>query len=55
MAAYVAVLANIFADRPVRAALLYTSGPVMFVLEESALAAHKPSYQLEQQVLSGQA
>lgn len=55
MAAYVAVLSNIFTDRPVRAGLLYTSGPAMFVLEEAALAAHKPSYQLEQQVLSGQA
>lgn len=55
MAAYVAVLANIFTDRPVKAALLYTSGPSMFVLDDMLLAAHHPSVLLEQQVLSDSA
>ncbi len=54
MAAYVAVLSSIFPDRPVRAALLYTAGPSLFTLDADLLAAHKPSFQLEQQVLAAQ-
>jgi ATP-dependent helicase/nuclease subunit A len=42
MAAYAAALAAIFPDRPVEAALLYTSGPVLFALPPDLLAAHKP-------------
>ena len=42
MAAYAAVLRGVFPDRPVRAALLYTSGPTLFVLDDALLAEHKP-------------
>ena len=42
MAAYTSVLAGIFPDRQVRAALLYTSGPALIVLPTDLLAAHKP-------------
>lgn len=52
MAAYTAVLAQMFPDRPVDAALLYTSAPVLFTLDAAMLAPFKPSYQLEQQVLA---
>lgn len=42
MAAYAAALAVIFPDRPVEAALLYTSAPLLIHLPASLLAAHKP-------------
>lgn len=42
MAAYGAVLRQIFPDRPVRAALLYSAGPVLHVLPDELLAAHAP-------------
>ena len=42
MAAYAAALAVIFPDRPVKAALLYTGGPVLFALSPDLLARHKP-------------
>jgi ATP-dependent helicase/nuclease subunit A len=42
MAAYHALLATIFPDRTVSAALLYTAGPMMHVLPEALLALHKP-------------
>jgi ATP-dependent helicase/nuclease subunit A len=42
MAAYVTALEVIFPDRPVEAALLYTSGPVLFRLSRDRLAAHFP-------------
>lgn len=42
MAAYHALLSTIFPDKAVTAALLYTAGPVMHVLPDALLAAHKP-------------
>jgi ATP-dependent helicase/nuclease subunit A len=42
MAAYAAALSVIFPDRSVEAALLYTSGPVLFDLPADLLAGHKP-------------
>jgi ATP-dependent helicase/nuclease subunit A len=42
MAAYHALLATIFPDKLVSAALLYTAGPMMHILPETLLAAHKP-------------
>ena len=42
MSAYHALLAVIFPDKRISAALLYTAGPVMHVLPETLLAAHKP-------------
>jgi ATP-dependent helicase/nuclease subunit A len=44
MAAYAAALETIFPDRPVEAALLYTSGPKLFPLPSELLARHKPSF-----------
>ena len=49
MSAYQAALAVIFPDRPVRAALLYTSGPCLFVLPPALLALHKPGLPPPQQ------
>ncbi|TKD50499.1 double-strand break repair helicase AddA [Sphingomonas baiyangensis] len=43
MAAYAAALAVIFPDRPIEAALLYTSGPVLYALPTGLLAAHAPA------------
>ncbi|WP_425229780.1 double-strand break repair helicase AddA [Sphingomonas sp.] len=42
MAAYAAALRVIFPDKAVEAALLYTGGPVLFVLPDAVLDAHKP-------------
>jgi ATP-dependent helicase/nuclease subunit A len=42
MAAYVAALRTIFPDRPVEAALLYTSGPRLHLLPEALLAPYLP-------------
>ena len=42
MAAYHALLKAIFPDHSVSAALLYTSGPVMHLLSDELIAAHKP-------------
>ncbi len=44
MAAYVAALENIFPDRPVEAALLYTSGPSLFPLPVELMKRHKPGF-----------
>uniref|UniRef100_UPI0035C9D500 PD-(D/E)XK nuclease family protein n=1 Tax=uncultured Sphingomonas sp. TaxID=158754 RepID=UPI0035C9D500 len=44
MAAYVAALAVIFPERPIEAALLYTSGPLLHVLPPALLATHKPGF-----------
>ena len=44
MAAYVAALAVVFPGRTVSAALLYTSGPTLFELEETLLARHKTDF-----------
>ncbi|WP_442677910.1 double-strand break repair helicase AddA [Sphingomonas sp. ASY06-1R] len=52
MAAYAAALATIFPDRPVRAALLYTSGPALIELPPAMLAANKPGYPGSEQLLS---
>jgi ATP-dependent helicase/nuclease subunit A len=52
MAAYAAVLNRIFPDRPVRAALLYTSGPKLIRLSQATLDAHKPGFSDAQQDLS---
>ena len=41
MAAYAAALETVFPDRPVEAALLYTSGPRFFVLPAALLEGHK--------------
>jgi ATP-dependent helicase/nuclease subunit A len=42
MSAYHALLVAIFPDKRFSAALLYTAGPVLHVLPEALLAAHKP-------------
>lgn len=42
MAAYVAALRVIFPGRTVKAALLYTGGPVLFALDDALLDGHKP-------------
>ncbi len=52
MGAYVAVLAGIFPDRAVKAALLYTSGPKLVALSEAVLATHKPSFRAPQEELT---
>ena len=44
MAAYHALLAVIFPGKVVSAALLYTAGPVMYVLPDILLALHKPGF-----------
>ena len=52
MAAYVAVLRGIFPDRAVRAALLYTSGPMLIPLSDTDLEPHKPGYYEQQDNLA---
>jgi ATP-dependent helicase/nuclease subunit A len=42
MAAYCALLQAIYPDRPVRAALLWTDGPRLMALDDTALAPHWP-------------
>jgi ATP-dependent helicase/nuclease subunit A len=51
MAAYAAVLAGIFPNHDVRAALLYTSGPRLIALDADTLKAHKPGYRDQQDKL----
>jgi ATP-dependent helicase/nuclease subunit A len=48
MAAYVAALETIFPDRPIEAALLYSSGPALFVLPPALLAEQKHSFALQE-------
>ena len=55
MAAYAAALTVIFPDRAIEAALLYTAGPVMFVLPADLLQAHKPGYGAGEQSLPREA
>ncbi len=43
MAAYAGVIAQIFPGRRIAGALLYSEGPVVHLLGEAVLAAHKPS------------
>lgn len=52
MAAYVAVLRGIFPDHDVRAALLYTSGPMLIRLSAADLEPHKPGYRGQQDNLA---
>ena len=51
MAAYTALLRQIFPDRPVRAALLYTHGPRLIDLPDALLERHKPDLGWQQEVL----
>ena len=44
MAAYAAVLAQVFPNKAIGASLLYTAGPRLFRLTGAELDAHKPSY-----------
>jgi ATP-dependent helicase/nuclease subunit A len=44
MAAYVAALEAVFPDRPIEAALLYTSGPQLFALPAELIARHKLNF-----------
>ena len=44
MSAYAAVLGDIFPNHVVRAGLLYTSGPVLHILPNDLMEAHKPPY-----------
>jgi ATP-dependent helicase/nuclease subunit A len=52
MAAYVAVLAQIFPERMVSAALLYTEGPVLHRLPQALLDTHKPGLGDSQDMLA---
>ncbi|WP_435368524.1 double-strand break repair helicase AddA [Sphingomonas faeni] len=49
MAAYAEALAVIFPGRSVEAALLYTAGPRLIVLDDETLAANKPHYRPTEQ------
>ncbi len=52
MAAYSAVLAQVFPDRVIAAALLYSEGPVLHLLPAALLEAHKPGYATQQDNLA---
>lgn len=52
MAAYVAALAVIFPDRPVEAALLYTSGPRLITVPAEIIAREKPRFEDAEQSLA---
>jgi ATP-dependent helicase/nuclease subunit A len=43
LAAYRAVLAEIYPDRPVVSALLWTDGPRLMAIPDAVLAAHAPA------------
>jgi ATP-dependent helicase/nuclease subunit A len=49
MAAYVAALEAIYPGRPVRAAVLYTHAPALFVLPPALIAGHKQGLDAPQQ------
>ena len=49
MAAYAAALAVIFPGRRIEAALLYTGGPMLHVLDDAMLEAHKPGFAATEQ------
>ena len=49
MAAYAAALATIFPERRIEAALLYSGGPRLFVLDAALLDAHKPRFRPREQ------
>jgi ATP-dependent helicase/nuclease subunit A len=46
MGAYVAALQRVFPGRPVRAALLYTEGPLLLPLPDDLVALHAPKAEL---------
>ena len=52
MAAYAALLAQIYPERSVTAALLYTEGPAMIPIPRALLEAHKPGFATAQQNLA---
>jgi ATP-dependent helicase/nuclease subunit A len=52
MSAYAALLRGIFPGRTVKAALLYTNGPVLMQLSDELIEAHKPRLQAQQDNLS---
>jgi ATP-dependent helicase/nuclease subunit A len=52
MGAYAAVLADIFPNKNIRAALLYTSGPELIELPLEIIAAYKPGFMDQQQELA---
>jgi len=49
MAAYAAALGVIFPGRRIEAALLYTAGPNLFVLDSAMLDTHKPRFRAREQ------
>ena len=51
MGAYAAALAEIFPDRAIEAALLYTAGPALIPLAAATLSAHKPGLDRAEQSL----
>ena len=53
MGAYAALLAQIFPEHRVRAALLYTNGPALIALPGDVLEAYKPGYSEAQDKLVG--
>ena len=53
MGAYAALLAQIFPDHRVQAALLYTTGPSLIALPDDVVAAYKPGYRDLQDKLAG--
>lgn len=55
MAAYRAALQVIFPGREVRAALLYTAGPVLFDLPDAVLAPYKPGFAPAEQSFASRA
>ncbi|NNC72110.1 MAG: DUF2800 domain-containing protein, partial [Sphingomonadaceae bacterium] len=52
MAAYAAALREIFPERPIEAALLYSGGPKLVQLTPAMLEAHKPRFADTQESLS---
>jgi ATP-dependent helicase/nuclease subunit A len=52
MAAYAAALEVVFPGRAIEAGLLYTAGPVLHLLPDALLAAHKPGYAATEQSLA---
>ncbi|HVJ03011.1 MAG TPA: double-strand break repair helicase AddA [Sphingomonas sp.] len=52
MAAYAAALSVIFPGRRIEAGLLYTAGPVLHLLPDVLLAAHKPGFGATEQSLA---
>jgi ATP-dependent helicase/nuclease subunit A len=53
MAAYSTLLEQIYPDRRVRCALLWTQGPRLMALDETALAGHRPAGWLDGTTVGG--